>query len=125
MDDGRSLGIQLGGKWTDGTGMNENALCVAGRLHKLRDVRWEYSPDDWMAPWRVHDAPSSAAGAPSRVDLTFTPRYERAVRTNAVLLANETHQMFGTWSGRVVTDDGEVLAVKELHGFAEEVRMRW
>lgn len=143
LPDGRLLGIQLGGKWTDGTGMNENALCVGGRLHKLRDVRWEYDSDDWMAPWRVCDAgadadavtnsssavPFASAGATGssrrRVNLTFTPRYERAVRTNALLLANETHQMFGSWSGTVVTDEGEEIAVRELQGFAEEVRMRW
>src|SRR5205823_4154894 len=31
----RTIGLQLGGKWTAGTGMTENAICVDGRLSKL------------------------------------------------------------------------------------------
>ena len=30
--DGQIVGLQLGAKWTDGTGMNENALCIGGRF---------------------------------------------------------------------------------------------
>jgi hypothetical protein len=33
--------------------------------------------------------------------------------------------VFGTWSGRIVTDDGLALEVEGLQGFAEEARQRW
>jgi hypothetical protein len=33
--------------------------------------------------------------------------------------------VFGTWSGRVVTDDGIELEFTDLQGFAEEARQRW
>jgi hypothetical protein len=37
----------------------------------------------------------------------------------------EVHQCFGTWSGRIVTDDGTAVQVDGLRGFAEEARNRW
>lgn len=117
--DGHLVGLQFGGKWTDGTGMTENALCLDGRLHKIGDdLRWDYDPTDWLAPWRVR----TDSG---RVDLTFTPRYERMAKTQAVLVATEVHQCFGTWWGSVLTDDDQAVAVTDVRGFAEEARMRW
>ena len=37
----------------------------------------------------------------------------------------EVHQVFGTWSGTVVTDDGTELSLPRAVGFAEESRSRW
>ena len=118
--DGRTIGLQLGGKWTAGTGMTENALCIDGRLHKVgEELRWEYDRDDWTAPWRV------TATATGRLDLTLRPSFERKARTEVVAISTEVHQCFGVWEGEVVTDDGERLRVDGLRGFAEEARMRW
>ena len=48
------MGVQLGGKWTDGTGMTENALCVGGRLSKLsEELVWTYDTGDWLRPWTI------------------------------------------------------------------------
>ncbi len=117
---GRVVGLQVGGRWTDGTGSTENALCLDGRLHKLgEDLVWSYDRTDWTRPWRV-TAPRTA-----RADLTFTPYHVRTDRTELGLLGNDTHQAFGHWSGTVVADDGERVAVDGLHGWAEEVRNRW
>jgi hypothetical protein len=35
------------------------------------------------------------------------------------------HQVFGTWSGTVVTDEGAELVLDGIVGFAEESRSRW
>lgn len=114
----RTIGLQFGGRWTDGTGMTENALCLDGRIHKLgEDLTWTYDRHDWMRPWQVRDH--------SRVDLTFTPRYERRSRTEALAIATEVHQCFGNWTGHVVDDAGATVAVNDIAGFAEEARMRW
>lgn len=114
----RTIGLQLGGKWTDGTGMTENALSLDGRLHKIgTDLTWTYDRRDWLRPWQVGDQ--------ERVDLTFSPRYERRARTEALAVATEVHQCFGSWSGRVVADDGTDVLIDHLAGFAEEARMRW
>jgi len=117
---GRTVGLQLGGRWTDGTGSTENALSVDGRLHYVgEDLDWAYDTDDWMRPWRVH-APRSG-----RVDVTFTPRHVRSDRVNLGILANDTKQVFGTWSGTMVDDDGQLIHVDGIRGWAEQVVNRW
>jgi hypothetical protein len=42
-----------------------------------------------------------------------------------VLIYSEVHQMFGRYTGRVVADDGEVVRLDGLIGFAEEHLARW
>lgn len=114
---GEGRGIQLGGKWTDGTGMTENALLVEGRVHKIgEDLRWEYDRTDWLRPWRI---------VGERVDVKLTPFHERAARTNLGIIFNETHQCFGHFSGWAETDDGKRVDLDGLIGWAEEARNRW
>jgi hypothetical protein len=67
-----------------------------------------------------------AHGCPDgRLDLTFTPFVERVAATNLLLIASTVHQLFGRYSGHVVADDGERIAVDGLVGFAEEHHARW
>lgn len=114
---GEVRGLQLGGKWTEGTGSTENALLVGTRLHKLHEeVAWDYDRTDWLRPWRIHG---------DRVDVTFTPFHERVARTNLLVIASETHQCFGHFAGSVVDDDGRTVSVDGLVGWAEEARNRW
>jgi hypothetical protein len=50
-DDGRVVGLQVGGKWTQGTPSTENGVIVDGRVVKLGDeLIWDY---DWDAPLRA------------------------------------------------------------------------
>jgi hypothetical protein len=116
---GEVVGIQVGAKWTEGTGFTENAVTVDGRLHKVgRELEWTYDWDRPMAPWRVVD-PGGA------IDLTLTPRLDRHSRTNALVLRTEVHQVFGTWAGTVRGEDGRELHLEGVQGFAEEARNRW
>ncbi|MGV8978957.1 MAG: DUF2804 domain-containing protein [Cellulomonas sp.] len=118
--DGRVVGVQVGGRWTDGTGSTENALLVDGRLHKCSDeLVWEYDRADWLAPWHIHDQ------ARERVDLLFMPFHERASRMNLLVVAGETHQCFGTWTGWMTDDAGTRVRVDGVTGWAEEAGNRW
>jgi hypothetical protein len=118
--DGRRIGLQLGGKWTDGTGMTENALVVDGRLSKIsEELIWDYDPTDWLRPWRVGTPRSD------RVDLTFTPVYDKISRLRAGIAGNAVDQCFGTWAGSIQPDDGPPLAVHDVFGWAEEATWRW
>jgi hypothetical protein len=118
--DGRTVvGLQLGAKWTEGTGFTENGVIVDGRLTKIgEELAWDYRWDDPLAPWHVHHRDGS-------LDLTLRPRYDKHTTTNALVLATEVHQVFGTWSGHVTDDDGRVHQLDGLQGFAEESRSRW
>lgn len=114
---GRSVGVQVGGQWTDGTGSTENGLFVDGRLHKISDdLRWDYDRSDWKRPWSITG---------QRLDLRFHPFHERVARTNLGVVASETHQCFGHYTGWAQTDDGERVPVDGLVGWAEEARNRW
>lgn len=115
--DGRVIGLQLGSKWTDGSGATENALVVDGRLTKVsEELVWEYDLADALRPWRIHGEQAA---------LTFTPFHRKHSRTNALLIATRTDQLFGTWSGWVRDEHGERVAVDGIEGWAEDVRNRW
>ncbi len=114
---GRVVGIQVGAKWTDGTGSVENSLLVDGRLSKIsEELVWDYDTNDWMAPWRVTG---------ERVDLTFTPFHLRRAVTDLKIFSARTHQCFGYWAGRVQVDAGEWIEVADVTGWAEDVHNRW
>jgi hypothetical protein len=116
---GEVVGLQLGGKWTEGTGFTENGLIIDGRLHKLGDeLVWDYDWTHPLRPWRATDPGG-------RLDLRLVPRFDRHSRTEALVAGTEVHQVFGTWWGTVVTDDGAELELRAAVGFAEESRSRW
>jgi hypothetical protein len=113
------VGLQIGAKWTEGTGFTENGLIVDGRLSKLgSELRWDYSWDDPMQPWHIEDPGG-------QLDMLLTPRFDKHSHVDAGAMGSETHQVFGTWSGSLVTDDGLALEFEGLQGFAEEARQRW
>lgn len=117
--DGTVIGLQFGAKWTAGTGFTENGIFVNGRLSKIgRELEWTYDWDAPMEPWRVVDPGG-------QMDVTLTPRYDKHSRIDAKVMMRETHQVFGTWTGRVQDDDGNLFVVQGIQGFAEECRARW
>jgi hypothetical protein len=117
---GRTIGLNLGAGWTDGTGSTENGLCVDGRLTKIgEDLKFEYDPRDFMKPWTIRTRESDHA------DLVFRPFYERVARSNLLVIRSEVHQCIGRFSGTVRTEEGERLEVRDLVGWAEEHRARW
>jgi hypothetical protein len=113
------IGINLGARWTDGTGMTENGIVVNGRLLKIfDDVRFEYDPGDFMRPWRLRTVTTD------EVDLEMIPFYDRSAASNLLLVSEATHQVFGRFRG-VIRPGNRELAVDNIIGWAEEVSMRW
>ncbi|HXC53311.1 MAG TPA: DUF2804 domain-containing protein [Candidatus Limnocylindrales bacterium] len=118
--DEANIGINLGGKWTDGTGTTENAVFVNGRLIKIHeDLEWSYNELNFLEQWRVR-APLSGD-----VDLLFEPIVERQKLTDAVLVRSRVHQVFGIWSGTVRGETGETIEIPYLFGWAEEHHALW
>ena len=115
--DGRVIGVQLGGRWTDGSGSTENAIFIDGRLHKVsEELRWDYDTSHFLRPWRVRG---------DRLDLTFVPFYDKVTRTNLGIVSSRTDQCFGWWSGEFTTTDSETVRFEGILGWAEDVRNRW
>jgi hypothetical protein len=118
LPDGRTVGLNLGCGFGDTSAATENALILDGRVHKLDQVNFDYVPGDYLKPWKFKDNQS-------RLDLDFVPFKDRTATTRLVVIDSEVHQMFGHYSGRVVADDGEVIEMESLIGFAEEHQARW
>jgi hypothetical protein len=116
---GELVGLQVGGKWTDGTGFTENGVMVDGRLVKIgEDLEWTYDWDNPLDPWQVRSADGT-------LDVTLAPIHDRHANLNLGILKNEVHQVFGHWSGCVPKGDGTSLWIAKMLGFAEEARSRW
>lgn len=113
------LGVNVGAKWTTGTGSNENGILCNGRLHKvMEDLRWEYDPVAWRGPWRVVAEHSGA------IDLTLEPLVAHTPRLDLGVLATGGVCAFGRWHGTVRVD-GRSIAVDRMYGWAEEFSHRW
>lgn len=118
LADRRRVGLNLGFGFGDTSAATENAIILDGCVHKLGQVDFDYKSGDFMRPWKM----TSPDG---RLNLTFTPFYERVAKTDAKILSSEVHQMFGKYNGTFVSDSQETIEIKDLTGFAEEHHARW
>jgi Domain of unknown function (DUF2804), N-terminal/Domain of unknown function (DUF2804), C-terminal len=118
LPDGRTVGLNLGCGFGDTSAATENCLVLNGRIHKLEQVEFDYEPGNYKKPWRFTDSQD-------RLALDFTPFAERVARTDLKVITSEVHQMFGRYNGQVTADNGEVLQIKDLIGFAEEHQASW
>ena len=114
------IGLQIGAKWTQGTGFTENGVIVDGRVSKLgNELRWDYDWDRPMEPWHITDPGG-------QLEMVLTPRFDKYTNVgDGAEFGTEVHQVFGTWSGRLQTDDRLELGFDGIQGFAEEARQRW
>lgn len=119
VSNGHTIGLNFGAGWTDGTGMNENGICIDGRLTKIsEDVQFIYDSSDYRQPWTL----KSERGL---VDLVFVPFFHRVAKSDAKVLRSEVHQMIGRFSGTVTDAEGGKYTFKDIIGWAEEHFARW
>ena len=72
----------------------------------------------FMKTWKFHDNEG-------RLNLDFIPFKDRFAATKLLVIDSKVHQLFGRYSGKVVTDDGDEIWLDGLIGFAEEHQARW
>jgi hypothetical protein len=118
LADGQTVGLNLGSGFGDLSAATENCLVLNGKVHKLDQVKFGYDPGEFMNPWKFTDSEG-------RLELEFVPFKERIATTKLGIIDSEVHQMLGRYSGIVRTDEGRIVEVKDLIGFAEEHRARW
>ena len=120
--DGLRFGFNLGYGFGDTSKASENMIFVNGAAQKLDRVVFEIpqkdGKDDFLSPWSVHDNEG-------RLNLIFRPFLDRKSKTDVLVICSDQHQVFGTFSGSVTLDDGTVLNLTGLTGFAEKVKNRW
>jgi hypothetical protein len=118
LADQRRVGLNLGYGFGDTSQATENALILDGKIHKLGHVDFTYDKKNFKAPWTM----KSPDG---RLNLTFTPFFERVAQMDLKLLASEVHQMFGRYAGTAVLDSGGKIQINGLIGWAEEHHAKW
>jgi hypothetical protein len=117
---GRAIGLNMGGRWTDGTGITENALFVDGRVHKIGDdVVFDLDRSDPMRPWRI------ASRRGGRVDLVFVPLHPRTVHVPLGIVSTKLQWALGRFEGTISTNEGERVQLCGVRGWAEDHRARW
>jgi hypothetical protein len=118
LPDGRTIGLNAGDGIGNSPEVNDNAIILDGKVHKLSRIDFKYDNKEFKKPWLM-------ASTDGRLKLEFKPFFERVARTDVGILASEVHQMFGRYSGTLIADDGEKIEVKDLIGWAEEHQARW
>ncbi|HEY8090829.1 MAG TPA: DUF2804 domain-containing protein [Polyangiaceae bacterium] len=117
---GNAVGFNLGGTWTDGTGVTENGVVVDGRLHKIHeDVEFDCDERAFTRPWAIR----SRTG--DRVALRFVPRRERTVRIPLGIRSVTLNQLVGSFSGTIGDDAGGVIRLDDIVGLAERFHATW
>ncbi len=114
---GRRIGLQFGGKWTDGTPSTENWIRIDGRLHKISSqLAWDYDPSRWLDPWTL-----TGPG----VDVVFAPAHHIRHLFDRWIVMARGDTCFGTYTGMITLESGEVIAFANVFGHVEEVERRW
>ncbi len=121
--DGHVFGFNLGYGFGDTSAASENMLFVDGVAHKLGRVDFGIpkkpdGSDDLLAPWHFTDDEG-------RLDLIFTPLFDRASKTDVLVICSDQHQVFGRFTGKVRLDNGSELKLNDFLGFAEKVFNKW
>lgn len=116
--DQQTIGLNMGFGFGDTSAASENAFILNGKIHKIGKIKFSYTSENFMQPWTM-------VSEDQRLNLTFTPFFDRHAKTDAIILKSEVHQMFGKYSGTLVTDDGLTIEIQDLIGFAEEHHARW
>ena len=114
---GQLIGFSVGDGLIDSSAGAEKAFFVDGRLHKLDQVSF-HIPSAWLSPWRF-------TGSDNRLEMTFTPHQERMDRRQMLFFSMSRRQVYGSFSGKVVLDDGVALDFHNITGFAERSKTRF
>lgn len=115
--EGHEIGLQFGGKWTDGTPSTENWIRVNGRLHKISDhLDWQYDTHDWLLPWTI-----TGPG----VSVSFKPVNHVRHMFNRWIVMSRGDSCVGYYSGKITADSGKLIVFQDVFGHVEEVERRW
>jgi hypothetical protein len=117
--DGEPFGFNLGCGFGDAQKSRgtENIVYYDKTAAKLSRVRISHGADV-LLPWRLESEDG-------RFHAVLTPQYDRDTATKLLFVNNRCHQMFGTFSGKFVTDEGEAVFFADIPGFAEHAVNHW
>ena len=122
LEDGKTFGFNLGCELGDNSQATENMIFYDGKAHKLGDIkiytRHNNRGNAFMGDWTFYSDDR-------RLELVFEPIIDRHPPFNIIFLKFIPHQVFGTFKGQLTLDDGQVIKLEDVIGFAEKVVNRW
>ncbi len=114
-----TIGWNLGGQGPASGGIwTQNMVMVDGVAHPFGPVTWTFDKASPGDSWTVRSEDG-------RLDLTLTPRHAHVEQRDLKVVSTDIVQAFGTWAGTITLEDGQVLAITDAPGLAEEVSNRW
>ncbi|MGN1398885.1 MAG: DUF2804 domain-containing protein [Erysipelotrichaceae bacterium] len=119
---GKDFGFNLGYGFSDRVNGSENALFYDGKLHKLDEVVFNIpqkdGQKDYMAVWTI-------SSNDKRFECEFTPLLDRSDYTKIGPILTDQHQVFGKLNGHAILDDEQVIEIKDMLMFAEDVHNKY
>ncbi len=122
LEDGRSVGLNLGYGFGKREKATENVLFLDGKAYRLGELSFEIPRDNrgkdaFISDWKI-------VSKDGRTSLLFHPLLYRHNDASALIIRSNQNQVFGTFSGTI--DIGwEKVELKDAFGFAEKVINRW
>lgn len=121
VQDGHNIGFNLGYGFGDTKAASENMLFVDDKVYKFEDVVFDIpknkNKEQYLSTWKIHSKDK-------KINLSFEPILDRHDSTNAIIISQNAHQVFGRFSGTFETQEG-TITITNLLGFAEKVKNRW
>ena len=116
LSNSRQAGFSVGFDSADSALVTENAFFLDGKLHKLDMVSF-HMPSDREASWRF-------TSNDNRLDMNFSPSQERDESHQMFFYSLKRRQLFGSFSGKVILDDGSLYEFNDITGIAERKKCR-
>jgi hypothetical protein len=118
MNDGRHIGLNIGYSTADSQFGTENAFFLDGRIHKLDQVTFHFSPDDAFKPWRF-------TSNDNRLEMIFSPIDEITEHNRVLFYVQRQRTIFGSFSGTIILDDGARRSFEGISGIVEDRMTRF
>lgn len=99
------------------TGASENRIWHNGKSEDVGHFMFSYNPDNLDEDWQI----TSDCGT----NLTFTSEGKYAAFNNKLSTGFDFHQLFGNFTGEIVTHTGGKISVQNLPGFCERQYSIW
>ena len=113
----RQAGLSVGFNSADSSFGTENAFFLDGKIHKLDKVSF-HVPSGRLELWRF-------TSNDKRLEMTFMQQQERDENHQMLFYSLKRRQLFGSFSGKAILDDGSEFAFSDLAGMAERRKSRF
>jgi len=113
---GRQMSFSVGFNLADSSMGTENAFFLDGKLHKLDQVSF-HIPSNKSVPWRF-------TSNDNRLEMIFIPQQERDESHQLFFYSLKRRQLFGSFTGKVILDDGTDITFHGITGIVERRKSR-